>query len=210
MCFLNEARKMYWRMVDNIMSQQMEKAIVRMGKDFCPGVEVESYDKEQTMSLIADFVGPNCTHYHAFAAAIFEKAKTQTGHFRGQVVTVNCTRYWIRWSRDDYGPVETRKQLFGFHWRCHKSTNMPDFSAVLSDDVTNAINLEGMVNNLVNVLLENRICPGCNKLSPTEMCAECTSIINTTPCSFCGNSFGKTKDGMHTHCKRAAKRRRIE
>ena len=100
MCFLHEARKTYWRIVDNLMSQQMEHAIVRMGKDFRSDVEVESYDRNQTMCLIAEFVGPDCSHYHAFATAIFEKANTQTGQFRGQTVTVNGTMYWLRWQTD--------------------------------------------------------------------------------------------------------------
>ena len=75
----------------------MDKAIVRMGKDFCPGVEVESYDREQTMSLIADFVGPDCTHYHAFAAAIFVEATENNETPCYIFVTVNNIRYGLQY-----------------------------------------------------------------------------------------------------------------
>ena len=125
-------------------------------------------------------------------------------------VTVNSVDYELRRLHQSWGVVANRKLMFGFSFDCKRSCSILLREPLSDNEETNDANLKVMVHTVANVLLENRICPGCNKLSTTDVCEECSLTINTTACTECGVSFGSLKDGMHKWCNRAAKRRRLE
>ena len=214
--FMCRVRKTYWEEVDQAMSEQMGHARALMGLNFLSDRDVESYDRPQTMSLIASFVGPDATHFDTFTVAVFERLKEKREEKReaGTIgwiyssFTLNGSTYNVRQIFTNYGPVESRQQHCMFD-HSTKKAKLVLTEPLSADLTTNYTRLRSMVNTLVNFVLVAEECPGCNVLCKEDMCSKCCRTLNTVPCASCGIYNGVLNNGLHKHCKRVAKRRRL-
>lgn len=176
-----------------------------------PTFEFRFFEKG-CLDLINSFVGAP-TELHEFAERLFENFKRQQlqgGHVWWVVLSFNGKQYQIKngynqWStpHTQYLEIHPTKNSVQIRFKADtpRSENTEE----------NIAELRGLVENVVNVLLRQKFCKGCGKLSREGLCRLCTQSFNLDPCSQCGCSFGTLKNGVHKHCapQRTKKRRRV-